>query len=109
MSDAVRGILETAKTLSNSEFVFPGLTKKTAHIDKTAFVRWLRKNGFDCTAHGFRSTAADYLSNEGGYPLETVKAVLSHCEDSTTAAYVRTDRLEERRAMMQAWSAYLAS
>lgn len=56
------------------------------------------------TAHGFRSSFRDWAS-ENGYPRELAERALAHTiKSSTEAAYHRTDLLEQRRAMMEAWA-----
>ncbi|MBF9051752.1 tyrosine-type recombinase/integrase [Roseobacter sp. HKCCD9010] len=61
------------------------------------------------TAHGFRSSFRDWAS-EAGYPRELAERALAHAVKSETeAAYHRTDLLEQRRPMMQAWAAHCVS
>ena len=56
------------------------------------------------TAHGFRSSFRDWCS-EQGYPRDLAERALAHTvENKVEAAYHRTDLLEQRRPMMQAWS-----
>lgn len=56
------------------------------------------------TAHGFRSSFRDWCS-EHGYPRDLAERALAHTvENKVEAAYHRTDLLEQRRPMMQAWS-----
>jgi integrase len=59
------------------------------------------------TAHGFRAMAATTLS-EQGWASETIERQLAHVDkNAVRAAYQRSDLLEERRKMMQAWADYL--
>jgi integrase len=59
--------------------------------------------GRTATAHGFRSAFRDWAS-ESGYPTDVAERALAHTtKDSTEAAYHRTDLLEPRRMMMEAW------
>lgn len=56
------------------------------------------------TAHGFRSSFRDWAS-ENGYSRDLAERALAHTiKDKTESAYHRTDLLEQRRAMMEAWS-----
>ena len=62
------------------------------------------------TTHGFRSSFTDWAADVAGAPLEIVKAAIAHVDangNSTDRAYVRTDHLERRRALMDEWGAYL--
>ena len=55
------------------------------------------------TAHGFRSSFRDWAS-EHSYPRDVAERALAHTvKDATEAAYHRTDLLDQRRRMMEAW------
>jgi len=59
------------------------------------------------TAHGFRSSFRDWAS-EQGYSRDLAEKALAHAIASKTeAAYHRTDLLEQRRPMMEAWAAHV--
>jgi integrase len=55
------------------------------------------------TGHGFRALASTTL-NEIGYRPDVIERQLAHIENNAVrAAYHRSQYLEERRTMMQAW------
>jgi integrase len=59
------------------------------------------------TAHGFRSSFRDWAS-ENGYPRDLAERALAHTiANQAEAAYHRTDLLEQRRAMMEAWAEHM--
>lgn len=59
------------------------------------------------TAHGFRSSFRDWAS-EHGYARDLAERALAHAvEGDTEAAYHRTDLLNLRRPMMQAWADFV--
>ena len=59
------------------------------------------------TAHGFRSSFRDWAS-ENGYPRDLAERALAHTvKNQVEAAYHRTDLLEQRRAMMEAWAQHV--
>jgi integrase len=60
------------------------------------------------TVHGFRSAARDWAA-ERGVPHDVAEAMLGHAvaKTQTVAAYLRTDHLQARRALMQQWSDFL--
>jgi integrase len=67
----------------------------------------VRKMGYSCTVHGFRSTFTDWAGDTTNYRLETIKACISHhVGDATTLAYRRRTALEKRRVIMQEWADY---
>ena len=60
------------------------------------------------TAHGFRSSFRDWAS-EHGYARDLAERALAHTiKDQSEAAYHRTDLLEQRRPMMEAWAQHVA-
>lgn len=63
----------------------------------------------DCaTPHGFRSSFRTWCS-ETGVPFEVAEAALGHRERSAVVrAYARSDHLDARRGVMEAWAAYIA-
>lgn len=60
------------------------------------------------TAHGFRSSFRDWAS-ENGVSRDLAERALAHTiKNSVEAAYHRTDLLEQRRKVMEAWTAHVA-
>ncbi len=58
------------------------------------------------TAHGFRSSFRDWAS-EKSYPGDIAERALAHTlKNAVEAAYHRTERLDQRRAMMLEWERY---
>jgi integrase len=92
-----------------SEHVFPS-TKKDQSITTAAMLKTLRsiRDGFD--VHGFRSTFRDWCADSTAFPREIAEAALAHAlKDKTEAAYLRTDRFEKRRRLMDAWAKHCAA
>ena len=59
------------------------------------------------TPHGFRSTFKDW-SRAQGWADHLSETALAHIDpNEVRAAYARSDMLEERRPMMEAWASYL--
>lgn len=59
------------------------------------------------TIHGFRSSFRDWAGNVSNFPREVVETALAHViGDKAEQAYRRSDALEKRRKLMQAWAAY---
>jgi integrase len=62
-----------------------------------------------CTVHGFRSTFADW-ANEAGQDATLVELSLAHAVGSTvTRAYARSNLLERRRELLEAWATFATS
>lgn len=94
-------------------FVFPSVRKGVPLSDMvlTAFLRRVKAisdvPGRVATAHGFRSSFRDWCS-EKGYARDLAERALAHTvQNKVEAAYHRTDLLEQRRPMMQAWADFV--
>ena len=59
------------------------------------------------TVHGFRSSFRDWAGNETSFPRDLIETALAHViGDKAEQAYRRSDALEKRRQLMEAWAAY---
>lgn len=95
-------------------FVFPSVRKGIPLSDMvlTVFLRRVKAisdvPGRAATAHGFRSSFRDWCS-EKGYARDLAERALAHAvQNKVEAAYHRTDLLEQRRPLMQAWADFVA-
>lgn len=79
-------------------------------LSNMAMAALLRRMGRDdVTVHGFRSTFRDWVADRTTFPRELAETALAHkVDDTTEAAYQRSDMIEKRRAMMTAWGRYCA-
>ena len=69
----------------------------------------VRELGIKAVPQGFRSSFRDWCGDTG-QPREVAEAVLAHTiHKKAEAAYARSDLLDRRRVMMEAWSDYLAT
>lgn len=88
------------------DFVFPGMRGPLSDMSLTAV---LRRMGVAATAHGFRSTFRDWVSESTEHSGELAEMALSHViGDKVEAAYRRGDLLEKRIALMTDWASFLA-
>ena len=61
----------------------------------------------DATVHGFRSSFRDWAGNVTNFPREITEMALSHViGDKAEQAYRRSDALDKRRKLMEAWANY---
>jgi integrase len=93
-----------------SEYVFPG-ERKGKPLSGMAMEMLLRRMKVtDATVHGFRSSFRDWCGDRTSFPREVAEAALAHkVGDETERAYRRSDALEKRRRLMQAWADYCDS
>jgi integrase len=69
--------------------------------------RWCDIAGHPIVPHGFRSTFRDWAGETRPEGREIVERALAHTiRDKAEAAYARSDLLERRRPLMDAWAAY---
>jgi integrase len=113
LSSAAIAVLGRRKTLAlHTSLVFPSPNGKV--LTDMAMTSLMRKNKVasdtpdrTATVHGFRSSFRDWAS-ENGYPSDHAERALAHIvKNQSSAAYHRTDLLEERRPMMEAWGAHV--
>jgi integrase len=89
------------------EFVFPGQARNKPLSNKAMERVLHRMNIQDATVHGFRSSFRDWAGNVSSFPREVVETALAHViGDKAEQAYRRSDALEKRRKLMDAWAAY---
>jgi integrase len=100
------------------DFVFPG-QKRGQPLSNMAMLtllgrmnspapRWVdTATGKLITAHGFRATLKTWADEVATFPHAVVEMALGHAVgNAVERAYRRTDLLEMRRALMDAWAAY---
>src|SRR6266436_3337487 len=64
----------------------------------------------DITTHGFRSSFRVWAGEQTNYPREVIEMAMAHAVgDETEEAYFRSDLLQKRRPLMNAWAAYCAN
>lgn len=122
---AMLSVLERAKKhkRGDSDLVFPGMKRGQPLSDMTlakvvksmhsAEVKAGRtgyldpKQGRIAVPHGFRSTFADWVNDQTTFSREVREAALAHVnQNKVEAAYSRTDYLDKRRPMMEAWASF---
>ena len=105
LSKAALGVLEAMAIAREGDLIFPGAVPGKPMSDM-ALLMAVRRMGYpNITVHGFRSTFRDWAAEQTNFPREVCEAALAHTLDSKVeAAYFRSDLLEKRREMMQAWA-----
>jgi len=113
LSAAALDIVKTLKEQKQHEtLVFPSPRGKVlSDMTLTALLRRLKAKsdtpGRVATAHGYRSSFRDWAS-ESGYARDLAERALAHAvSNKVEAAYHRTDLLEQRRPMMEAWARHV--
>ena len=80
-------------------------------MSNMALAMLLRRAGLaHVTVHGFRSTFRNWAAEQTTYQREVCEHALAHqLPDKVEAAYLRSDLLGKRRALMEDWARYCLS
>lgn len=108
--EIIRTVTSTSGAEPTSLFVFRGNIpgKPLSNMAMEMVLR--RMEITNATVHGFRSSFRDWAGNETNFPREVAEAALAHAVgDATEQAYRRSDALDKRRGLMEAWAAYCGS
>lgn len=102
-------LLRKLHAIRLGDLVFPG-----ARIDRPlsnmTIGMVLRRMAVPVTVHGFRSTFRVWVEETTNTPVQVSEAALSHTiKDKVMAAYQRSDLLEKRRPLMEAWGTFVTS
>lgn len=106
--EIIRGIEPV--TRHRSQYVLPGARDAKRPMSNMALKGALDRMGYGgrMTAHGFRAMARTLLQEKLKYPVYLIEMQLGHrVADMHGRAYNRTEFLDDRREMMQAWADYL--
>jgi len=98
-------ILRSLHNVKLGVFVFPGQVRNKPLSDMARVLRRMKVQS--ATMHGFRSSFRDWAGNVSTFAREVVETALAHViGDKAEQAYRRSDALEKRRKLMEAWAAY---
>ena len=101
------GIERTAAS-SRTGLVFPA-QRTTRPLSDSTISKLIRELGIEAVPHGFRSSFRDWAGECTATPHSVMEAALAHTiPNKAEAAYARSDLFAKRRALMDAWAAFLA-
>ena len=107
--DDERFIEEAKKISQGSRYIFEG-TKPNKPLSENTFNKLMKDLGLDVHAHGFRTSFRTWTQEKTNYPREIAEAALAHSlKDKAEAAYARSDLLEKRAEMMEAWAQFVSA
>ena len=108
LSPAALDVFKRAAALriEASDLIFHG-SKRGRPLSDMTLLKVLRDAKEPFTVHGFRSAFRDWIAEQTSFPGEVAEAALAHAiPNRVEAAYRRTDFLEKRCKLMEAWGAY---
>jgi len=100
-------ILKEVHTIAHhGQHLFPSIK---GGLGESALRKLLTSLGHNnITVHGFRSSFRDWAGESTNFPREVCEAALAHATgDRVERAYRRSDALEKRRKLMEAWAGFL--
>jgi integrase len=108
LSDRALAIVQETRAFDFGQYVFPG-RREEQPLNAAGLYTWLRRTRPGLTVHGFRSSFRDWATDLSGHSFEVAEMALAHTVgDRTARAYARSDLLDRRRELMQAWARYCA-
>lgn len=106
LSKRAVAILHELETIRLGEFALPGI-KRGRHLSNMSMLMLLRSMRPGITVHGFRSTFKDWCAEQTQFPNFVSESALAHVVgDKVEAAYRRTELLDRRRKLMDAWASF---
>ena len=101
-------ILEEAKRISlGSDYIFYGY-KGDKPLSENTFNKLIKELDYDIHTHGFRTSFKIWTQEQTNYPREVAEKQLAHSlSNKAEAAYARSELIEKRQAMLEAWNSYL--
>jgi integrase len=107
LSPRAVAILRQLEKLKEGDFVFAGHARNKPLSNMAMEMVLRRMKIADATVHGFRSSFRDWAGNVSNFPREITETALAHIiGDKAEQAYRRSDALEKRRKLMDAWASY---
>ena len=113
-------IVREMEKARHSQFVFPssGGAQPLSNMAMLTLLKrmnsgarkWLDKDGRAITAHGFRATFRTWAEEVATMPHAVIEQAMGHqVGGKVERAYRRTDILEKRRKLMDAWAAFCST
>ncbi|WP_146592451.1 tyrosine-type recombinase/integrase [Puniceibacterium confluentis] len=103
-AEAMR-IVEDARDLGQ-EMLFPG--RRSRSLSSTALEKALNEMGETGRPHGFRSSFRDWVQDTDAAGYEVSETILGHkVGNRVERSYARSDLLERRRPVMEAWARFV--
>jgi integrase len=93
---------------ASNSYLFPSPTRPDKGLSNMAMLSLLDRMGYGhTTVHGFRSTFKDWARDRTRFENFVSEAALAHASgDKIEAAYARSDVIDKRRKLMEAWASY---
>ena len=102
----VRSKAQRPLAIAGTGYVFPG--RGGSRLHSNSVLDAVKRADATVTVHGFRATLRTWLLEQSGASWAVAEACLAHqLGDGVETRYIRTDLLDNRAPVMQAWSNYV--
>lgn len=110
LSAAAVKLLKGPRRVAGNPHLFPG-TRAGKGLSGMIMTQQLKRLGHgDVTTHGFRSSFRDWAAERTNFPREIAEMALAHTvKGKTEGAYWRSDVIDKRRQLAEAWSRFCMS
>jgi len=106
LSSAALAVIDEARRLARGGYLFPSVRRGV--ISDMTMGQHMAREGMAYRPHGFRSSLRDWIAETTDTPFEVAEMVLGHVVGGAVErAYRRTDYLEQRQAIMEAWGQWV--
>lgn len=103
LSTEALSVIKQARAHARDGFLFPSVRRGV--ISDMTMGKYMERAKMDYRPHGFRSSLRDWIAETTATPHEVAETILGHVVGgSVERAYRRTDYLEQRRPVMEAWA-----
>jgi len=107
LSAEALAVIEEAVRHARGGYLFPNVRRGV--ISDATMSRLMERADLAYRPHGFRSSLRDWIAETTDTPHEIAETILGHTVGgSVERAYRRTDYLEQRRKVMEAWGEWVA-
>ena len=109
LSKAAMHVLERSRQFckEDGEIIFPA-KRKGGQLSNMVFEMMLRRLEILAVPHGFRSSFRDWMGECTGASWAVAESALAHSSgERASLGYHRTDYLEQRRPIMEAWADFV--
>ncbi|MEQ9505111.1 MAG: integrase arm-type DNA-binding domain-containing protein [Hyphomonas sp.] len=107
LSPEALGVIELAKPLTRDGFLFPSIRKGV--MSDATLSRMMERRGLAARPHGFRTSLRLWLEEATTASHEVKESMVQHkTGGNVERAYRRTDYLDQRRPLYDAWGKFVS-
>ena len=110
--EAMKVLERAARVRGESPLIFPSSLKRAKPMSDMTLTKLLRDVGLGekTVPHGFRSSFRTWAGEQTNTPTPVIELCLAHTVGTAVEqAYARSDLLQKRQRLMQAWGRYVTS